>query len=121
MFCVPHSSTTARIYDPVSDTLTTPSGTYPGSNSFAGGILLPNGKVFCVPFNSATARIYDPVSDTLTTPSGTYPGSNSFYGGVLLMNGKVFCVPHDATTSRLYGGGISFNTNVLLSSYYNKV
>jgi len=57
VFCVPRNSITARIYDPVTDTLTTPSGTYPGSDAFIGGVLLPDGRVFCVPNNSTTARI----------------------------------------------------------------
>ena len=58
VFCAPFSSTTARIYDPTSNTATTPSGTYPGGNAFWGGVLLPDGRVFCVPFLSTTARIY---------------------------------------------------------------
>lgn len=36
----------------------TPNGTYPGSNAFHGGVLLPDGRVFCVPRDSTTARIY---------------------------------------------------------------
>jgi hypothetical protein len=79
-----------------------PAGTYPGTNAFVGGVLLPNGKVFCVPCNSGTARIYDPATDTLTTPAGTYPGAGAFVGGVLLPNGKVFCVPHNSVTARIY-------------------
>jgi len=58
VFCVPNNSTTARIYDPKTDTVTTPSGTYPGVASFGGGVLLPDGRVFCVPRFSTTARIY---------------------------------------------------------------
>jgi hypothetical protein len=58
VFCVPYNSTTARIYDPATDVLITPSGTYPGSGVFYGGVLLPNGGVFCVPRYSTTARIY---------------------------------------------------------------
>ena len=104
----------------VADELTTPTGTYPGSNSFSGGVLLPDGRVYYVPFGSTTARIYDPVADELTTPSGTYPGSSAFTGGVLLPDGRVFCVPHLSTTARLYGGGQSYNINVLLSAYLNK-
>ena len=104
----------------VSDTLTIPNGTYPGSGAFVGGVLLPNGRVFCVPHNSTTARIYDPVSNTLSTPNGTYPGSGAFVGGVLLADGRVFCVPRNSTTSRIYGGGGGFDINVSLSSYYNK-
>lgn len=93
VFCVPHNSTTARIFNPVDDTVTTPAGTYPGLNAFFGGVLLQDGRVFCVPFNSSSARIYDPVSNTVSTPNGTYPGANSsaFSGGVLLPDGRVFC------------------------------
>jgi hypothetical protein len=58
------------------DTTSTPNGTYPGSGSFLGGVLLPYGRVFCVPRDSTSARIYDPVNDILTTPTGTYPGSS---------------------------------------------
>ena len=102
VFCVPYGSTSARIYDPVTDTLTTPTGTYPSGGAFVGGVLLPDGRVFCVPFNSTSARIYDPVTDTLTTPAGTYPGSASFRGGVLLPDGRVFCVPANSTSARIY-------------------
>jgi hypothetical protein len=58
VFCVPASSTTARIYDPVTNTVTTPGGTYPGGFAFTGGVLLLDGKVFCVPRNTSAARIY---------------------------------------------------------------
>jgi hypothetical protein len=55
---VPRSATTARIYDPISNTLATPSGTYPGGLAFHNGVLLSDGRAFCVPYNSTTARIY---------------------------------------------------------------
>ncbi|MHC5939253.1 hypothetical protein [Nostoc sp.] len=58
VYFVPYGSTTARIYNPNTDTLSTPSGTYPGGSAFIGGVLLPNGSVFCVPCGSTTARIY---------------------------------------------------------------
>ena len=102
VFCVPFNSTSARIYNPVTDTLSTPTGTYPGSTAFYGGVLLPDGRVFCVPGNSTSARIYNPVTDTLSTPTGTYPGSIAFYGGVLLPDGRVFCVPANSTSARIY-------------------
>ena len=105
----------------VADVLTTPSGTYPSTAAFVGGVLLPDGRVFCVPYNSTTARIYDPTSDTTTTPSGTYPGGSAFYTGVLLPDGRVFCVPRNSTTARIYGGGGGFDINVILSAYYNKL
>jgi hypothetical protein len=58
VFCVPRNVTSARIYDPVADTLSTPTGTYPGSSAYIGGVLLPDGRVFCVPHNATSARIY---------------------------------------------------------------
>ena len=89
-------------YGALTDTLTTPAGTYPGGGAYAGGVLLPDGRVFCVPYIAKTARIYDPATNTLTTPAGAYPGSGAYIGGVLLPDGRVFCVPHNATTARIY-------------------
>jgi len=123
VFCVPYNATSARIYDPVTDTLTTPAGTYPGGSAYYGGVLLPNGKVFCVPCNAASARIYDPVTDTLTTPAGTYPGSSAYVGGVLLPNGKVFCVPCNAASAIIAetGYGKNIGVNFCTSPYFNKL
>jgi hypothetical protein len=122
VFCVPFSSTSARIYDPITDTLITPSGTYPGSIAFVGGVLLPDGRVFCVPRSSTTARIYDPFNNTLSTPSGTYPGSDAFMGGVLLPDGRVFCVPRNSTNVILATSASTnkFPIQVLLGPTYNK-
>jgi hypothetical protein len=111
VFCVPHGSTSARIYNPTTDSLTTPNGTYPGNGTFTGGVLLPDGRVLCVPNIGTSARIYDPATDTLTTPSGTYSGG-SFLGGVLLPDGRVFCVPFNSTSARIYNP----NTNTLVAS-----
>jgi hypothetical protein len=107
----------------VTDTLTTPTGTYAGGNAFIGGVLLPDGRVFCVPNNSTTARIYDPVTDTVITPPGTYPGTMAFIGGVLLPDGRVFCVPYNATTAVVAGQRQTNNypMNVLLSPFLNKL
>jgi len=109
-------------YGTPTDTLTTPAGTYPGSNAFAGGVLLPDGRVFCVPRDSTTARIYNPSTDTLTTPAGTYPGSSAFLGGVLLQDGRVFCIPNNSTTARIYGGALytALPNSRVLSAYDNK-
>lgn len=105
------------------DTLTTPTGTYPGINAYAGGVLLPDGRVFCVPHSATTARIYDPVTDTLSTPTGTYPGSIAYIGGVLLPDGRVFCVPFNATTARIYGANCNvapLDGNFVRSPFFNK-
>jgi hypothetical protein len=122
IFFVPASSTTARIYDPKTNTLSTPAGTYPGSSAHAGSRLLPDGRVFSLPLNSTVARIYDPSTDTLSTPTGSYPGSVAYRGVVLMNNGQVFCVPFSATTARvaLFSNNI-ISSQLLTSSYLNKI
>ena len=107
------------------DNVMTPTGTYPGSGAFIGGVLLPDGRVFCVPYLSTTARIYDPATDTLSTPTGSYPGSYAFAGGVLLPDGRVFCVPFSSTTARIVYGAYShaslnFPIPLLLGGTLNK-
>ena len=100
----------------------TPSGTYPGSNAFVGGVLLPDGRVFCVPFSSTSARIYDPNTDTLSTPTGTYPGSSAFFGGVLLPDGRVFCVPYSSTSGAIANtrSHLWLDSNFTTSPFFNK-
>jgi hypothetical protein len=82
--------------------ITKSTATFPGSDAYYGGVLLPSGKVFCVPYNAAQARIYDPVTDAVAIPAATFPGSFAYYGGVLLPSGKVFCVPYNAAQARIY-------------------
>ena len=109
--------------EPAADTLSTPTGTYPGSTAFQSGVLLPDGRVFCVPRNSTTARIYDPDADTLSTPTGTYPGSDAFFGGVLLPDGRVFCVPLNSTSARIYRARRTTHPPawaILTSPFFNK-
>jgi hypothetical protein len=107
------------------DTTSTPAGTYPGSNAFASGVLLPDGRVFCVPNSSTSARIYDPVANSVSTPAGTYPGNIAFAGGVLLPDGRVFCVPRNSDSARICSGdfssaGFNFDPTTLRSAYLNK-
>ena len=110
-------------YGTLAEVVTTPAGTYPAGGAFAGGVLLPDGRVFCVPRNSTTARIYDPITDTVTTPVGTYPGGNAFYGGVLLPDGRVFCVPYYSTTARIYGNPLPslLPLDRVINAYDNKL
>ena len=105
VYCVPHTATTARIFDPKTGAVSIPKGTFTVTQ-FAGGVLLPDGRVFLVPCLSTTARIYDPNTDTLITPNGAYPYSGNnlglFYSGVLLSDGRVFCIPYNTTKAYIY-------------------
>lgn len=59
VFCTPSNTTTARIYNPVTNTVATPATTFPGSNPrFAGSVALFDGRIFCVPRNGTAGRVY---------------------------------------------------------------
>ena len=130
VFCVPFGATQARVYDPTTNTvnLVGAANSFPGDSAYVGGVLLPDGRAFCAPHNTTQARVYDPATNTvsLVGAANSFPGGSpyivgAYIGGVLLPDGRVFCVPSNATQARVYGGGQSFNTNVLLSTYFNKL
>jgi hypothetical protein len=99
VFCIPHTATSAAIYNPNTDTISTiPFWSNP---YFSGGVLLRDGRVFCIPSYGGTARIYNPANDTITDVNG-FPGGNHISGGVVLSDGRVFCVPNFGTTARIY-------------------
>jgi hypothetical protein len=94
------------------DSITTPSASFHSStHAFAGGVLLPDGRVFCVPYSQTSARIYSPVTDTSTTISG-FPGGGAFVGGVLMTDGRVFCVPYNSTTAIICNTTTNTTTSV---------
>jgi hypothetical protein len=102
VFLIPFNSTTARIYDPINNTLFTPKPTFPGNYAFRGGVLLPDGRVFLVPSNATKAYIYNPYNDTVFISTPNFPGGGAFAGGVLLPDGRVFLVPNYSTLAWIY-------------------
>lgn len=101
-------SSTARIYDPRTNTLSTPAGTYRTDISYRGCQLLPNGDVLIIPFSplsTASLYIYRTQSDSLFTSSQTIsPGSSNsyYYGSVLLPDERVFLVPYITVGAYIY-------------------
>lgn len=117
---LPYKSTTARVYDPTTNTMSTPSGdAYPGSEGVQGGCLLLDGRVFSAPSrNCSSARVYDPATDTVSTPAAVFPITSSaskytFQGCVRMNDGKVFLIPSD------YGQGVMWNPVTDTISYAN--
>lgn len=102
LYLAPHTAVNAKIFNPVTLALTTPSGTFNLAGGWNGAVLMADGRVFVVPHNSTTARIYDPGTNALSTPTGTYPGTFAYTGGVLLPDGRVLMVPHTATVAAVY-------------------
>lgn len=102
VFCPPYSGTTARLVDPRTNVVTTPTASFPSGGAFQGGILLPNGKVFLAPRNSTYAMLFDPATETVTTSAAVFPGANAYQGAVLLPDGKVYMTPYASTSALLY-------------------
>jgi hypothetical protein len=88
VFMVPWKSTTARIFDPSTNTFSTPNGVYTEQEQ-SHGVRLLDGRIFMPPIRLATsAKIYDPATNTLSIPNGTYP--TYCQAPRLLSDGRVF-------------------------------
>jgi len=88
---------------------TTLNGSNTNTTKYAGGVLLPDGRVVFVPSSSNKLGIYAPSSDTFTetTYTGTtLNGSNTntvkYFGGVLLPDGRVVFVPQNSNKLGIY-------------------
>lgn len=85
VFCIPFGITTAYIFDPKTEAITTLGGFGSG---FRGGVLLQDGRVFCCPFNRTSAIIYNPLDGTSQTVEG-FRSQNFSFGCVLMQDGRV--------------------------------
>ena len=123
VYMPPVTGTTARIYDPRTDSVSIPGGTFPGSLAHFAGALLPDGRIYIFPYNATTARIYDPITDSLSTPAGTFPGGFQHFGGCVMADGRVYISPGGTPTAanaRIYNpaanslivAGGAFNTAI---------
>lgn len=114
VFCSPHSRITCVIYDPVTNVISTPTGTCPPLGE-GGAQLLLDGRVYCPP-KSTTQKIailYNPGTNSLSTPNGDYSGHGGYEGTVLMADGRVFCVPSGSTIARIYN---PFNDTLITPS-----
>lgn len=96
-------------YNYATGTIITPTGlpTSPsGSEAYAGGVLMSDGRVFLAPSGALTARIYNPATQELESPiitNGTFTGTaNKYFGAVLLNDGNVFLIPRNETVGKTY-------------------
>lgn len=92
IFLVPFASTTALIYDPVSDQTFVPAGTYSGTSAHSSAVLLPNNEILLIPRTSA-CRVYNPITNTARTIGSAPSTASAFNYGVLMGDGRVFCAP----------------------------
>jgi hypothetical protein len=102
VWSTPYNATSARIYDPVANTTSTPSPVFTAGTQSA-SILLPDGRVFILPAGSGTAgKIYDPVIDTVSNTVQLTTVVDAFSTPILLTDGRVFCVPFNSTVGVIY-------------------
>ena len=66
-----------------------------GDYKYAGGVLLPDGRVVMVPQNAAHVGLYDPSTDRWSEGKDDLSavGDWKYQGGVLLPDGRVVLVP----------------------------
>lgn len=102
----PNYFDTAKIYDPVTNTVTTSlDKSYPEVyNAHSNTIYLPDGRVFLTPFNTIYSRIYNPGQDTLNTipDTGLYNLPGGFSKGVLTPSGEILHIPYNSTVDAVY-------------------
>ena len=93
VFLPPVNSTTARIYNPSTNAITVPGGSF-GGQSYVGACLLPDGRVFVNPHILPQAAIWDSATETVTN-SGSWSGTTSQGGrvAIVLPSGKIFTIP----------------------------
>jgi hypothetical protein len=107
VYSLAYGTTTSRIYNPTTNLVTTPNGSF-DQYGYIGGVCLDNGKLLIIPASpSATVKIklYDPSDNTLTdvNPNNALPtGTNLYFGGIKLKDGRVFFIPFNSTTARIY-------------------
>lgn len=94
LLLVPSSGTTAQIYDPLTNSISSAGGSHwnvNGTKDWGGAVSLLNGKVYLNARDDASQSIiYDPqINNTSTTPAVTN-GSGSC---VLLLDGRVYRIP----------------------------
>ena len=103
VFMPPRTSTTARLYDVATNTLTIPNGAF-APDAFFGSVRMNDNRIYMIPFGGANqkARIYNPATDTFSIPSGVFPLSGGQWAGALLNDGRVFILPYNDTVARIY-------------------
>lgn len=109
VFMCPRLSTSARLYDVATDTLSIPNGVFQ-SNAIAGSVQLNDNRIYLFPFGGAaspTARIYNPATDSFSTPNGTFSVVGGYTRAATLNDGRVFLVPWNETVARIYNPSTS--------------
>jgi hypothetical protein len=99
VYFIPYNATTAKIFDPVTDSFTTPNGIFPGNDSYRSGFLLPDGRVCMPPFGAGKIAFYDPVANTTLFSSNVGGFAFKYSSGTVLEDGSVIIAPYTEPTA----------------------
>jgi hypothetical protein len=101
IFCTPHDSISAQVYDLSTESIETFPTSFTEQGSFYGSVLLPDGKVFSAGFNRSHFGLFD--CDSMSyTDIGTILVQGAFAGCVLTADNKVVCVPYNESRIAIY-------------------
>jgi hypothetical protein len=73
-----------------------------GKGKYAGGVLLPDGRVVFVPSYAASVGVYDPATNKFTVGPSAGSDTHKYLGGVLRPDGRVVFVPSSAASAGIY-------------------
>jgi streptogramin lyase len=83
------------------------------TQSYLGGVLLPDGRVVFVPYGATTTiGIFNPTTNAYSTVTGA-PGGFAYYGGVLLPDGRAVFVPHYAGAIGIFNPATNVHSTTL--------
>lgn len=101
IFCVPSTSSTARIYSVNTNTLSTPPGTYAGTTgAYFGGVLMSDGSIYISPSNGLSGKKYNPSTNVLSN-FGSFSAAYNYNAGITMPDGNLFFPPSNVTNGAI--------------------
>ncbi|MEC7181456.1 MAG: hypothetical protein VXW15_01990, partial [Bdellovibrionota bacterium] len=127
IYVMPENNTHILVINTTNDSVSTLGSSLSGT--YSGGVFAPNGKIYSIPRTAENILEIDVTNQTVTTllsGDSDLTLSNSmtikWEGGILATNGKIYTIPYKADRvleidPKANG---SFNSNIPLSSVFNK-
>ena len=92
-----------------------------GVYAFAGGVVMPDGRVVLVPFNSSLVGIYDPATGEYSDGPAHGHAAEAFNCGVVIPDGRVVLVPYNSSFAGILSAEAAVPLDASLSPILNKL
>ena len=126
IYGLPYSANAALEFDTITSSSREIGGLSAGTNRYGGAVYSADGRIHGIARDRDESLLLDPVNGTLSVTGSTpQSGTIKWFGGTLAPNGKIYAAPFGFSGN----AGLliidtkareSLDTNVLLSSYFNK-